>query len=133
MADKKIHRGTIYFTDGTQARVRPENGKKFDYRELQAAVDGYIETIIHRPGIGISQLYANDGGLIHNLAPNPFTSEIVNMKVYALNGYPASWKVSGNMVAVRPELAIAGEMLPTIAEAMRARQSDVNARARARA
>jgi hypothetical protein len=39
------------------------------------------------------------------------------MRVYKFNGYPDSWRVSGNMIAVMLEDKT-DEVLPTIAEAM---------------
>lgn len=113
---KKVDRGYLYKTDGTTVKVQPINGKKFDYHELQKAVGGYIESLIagnHR----CKRMYCNEEGLLENLPPNPHTWEVVNAKVYDLNGYTPDWRVSGNIIAVLLEEPN-GETLPTIAEAM---------------
>jgi hypothetical protein len=108
----KVQRGTIYKTDGNIVKVQPVNGKKFDYKELQLAVGGYIESLI--PGIkGCRQMFANEEGLIHRLPPNPHTDDVVNLKVYRLNGYGPGWRVSGNIIAILSEEP-SDEVLPDV-------------------
>ena len=126
----KVHRGKIWFTDGSIVSVQPENGKKFGYREMQRAVGGLMESLIPGKQLGVSQLYCNEEGLLESLPDNPATWNVVNGAVYKLNGYPASWRVSGNMFGILPvDAANAARVtLPTIAEAMRAQAEKVNAR-----
>lgn len=114
----KVHRGYLYKTDGTIVKVRPENGKKFDYKELQAAVGGYIESLVS--GIkNCKQMYANEEGLINGLPPNPHTQNICNMKVYSMNGYPSYWRVSGNVIAILSEVPDQSDVsLLTVSQAL---------------
>jgi len=95
--------------------VQPVDGKKFDYRELQKAVGGLIESIIPNKGrVNLdtgrvevtatgpkcSQVWANEEGLLLGLSPNPFTPVFANMEVYRCNGYGPGWRVAGNAIAV---------------------------------
>jgi hypothetical protein len=113
-AVKKVHRGYIYTTDGRTIKVQPENGKKFELKELQKAVGGYIESLI--PGIkGCKQLYANEDGISLGLAPNPHTQNVVNMRVYRLNGYGENFRVLGDIIAVLSE-PVEENAFPTISQ-----------------
>jgi hypothetical protein len=113
-AVKKVHRGYIYTTDGRTIKVQPENGKKFELKELQKAVGGYIESLI--PGIkGCKQMFANEDGISLGLAPNPSTWDVVNPRVYSLNGYSRSWRVQGNIIAVLSE-PVEENVFPTVAQ-----------------
>jgi hypothetical protein len=113
-AVKKVQRGYIFKTDGRTIKVQPENGKKFDFKELQKAVGGYIESLV--PGIrNCKQLYANEDGVSLGLAPNPHTQNVVNMRVYRLNGYGENFRVLGDIVAVLSETA-EENVFPTIAQ-----------------
>ena len=76
---KKIQRvdiGILYRTDGSDALVRPENGKKFSLGELQKAVGGYIEIA---PSISSGRVtcYVNEEGLLENLPRNSTYPEYV--------------------------------------------------------
>jgi hypothetical protein len=96
---KKTQYANVYEVNGSQRKVTPANGKKFDYKELQPLVGGYIEGII--PGIkGCRQMYCNEDGLSLGLQPNPHTWSVVNAKTYRLNGYGPEWRVSGPIVAI---------------------------------
>jgi len=112
----KVHRGYIFKTDGTIVKVRPANGKKFDYKELNLAVGGYIESLVS--GIkNCRQMYANEEGMLKNLPPNPHTQNICNMKVYAMNGYTPYWRVSGNIISILSEESTT-DILPTVSEVL---------------
>jgi hypothetical protein len=94
--------GTIYKTDGSTEVIRPAKGGKFSLDEMQAAVGGYIESLV--PGIkGCRQMYCNEDGIAKNLPPNPHTWSVVNAKVYRLNEYPSNWRVAGNIIAITTE------------------------------
>ena len=103
MSDKKIQVGYLYTTDGSIVKILPENGKSFELKELQAAVGGYIESLIS--GIpGCRQMYCNEDGMTKNLPGNPHTWSVVKASVYRLNGYSSNWRVQGNIFAVKKEL-----------------------------
>ena len=96
---KKVERGMLYFAgEPMWIGVQPANDKKFTLAELQLAVGGCIEAI--RPAVKGRQVWANEEGLLKQLPPNEFTSTFADMKVYALNGYAADWKVRGNVLKV---------------------------------
>jgi len=98
----KTQYANVYRTNGTIEKILPLNGKKFDYKELQPLVGGYIEGII--PGIkGCREMYCNEDGLSLGLPPNPYTWDVVNAKTYKLNGYGPTWRISGNIVAILTE------------------------------
>jgi hypothetical protein len=116
---KKVQRGVLYRADGRAFPVKPENGKKFVYDELSEAVSGLIEGIIptknavpyvmgypvdrFKAGANagkVTQVWANEEGLIDGLPLNPHTPMIADMRVYKLNGYPDSWRISGDVIAI---------------------------------
>jgi hypothetical protein len=45
---------------------------------------------------------------------------VVNMKRYIANGYGPFWRVSGNIIGIKPEVPNPEESLPTVAEALAA-------------
>jgi hypothetical protein len=97
--EMKVQRANVYITDGTVVKVRPLNGKKFDYKELQQAVGGSIESLIS--GIkGCRQMFCNEEGIMLRLPDNPHTWNVVNAGIYRLNGYTADWRLSGNIIAI---------------------------------
>lgn len=102
MKKGKVYRGYLYKTDGTVEKLTPKDGKKFAYEELRDAVGGYIESLIAADK-RCKQMYCNEEGLLEHLPPNPHTWDVVDANVYRLNGYPPSWRVSGNIIAVKLE------------------------------
>lgn len=119
MTTKKVQRGLLFRADGIVSFLKPENGKKFEYPELSAAVGGFIEGIIptksavpfnsgypspaEKPGKDaskVSQVWANEEGLIDSLPLNPHTTTVANMTVYKLNDYPSYWRISGDVIAI---------------------------------
>lgn len=113
----KVQRGYIYKTDGTVVKVRPINGKKFDYTELQEAVGGLISSL-ESSIKNCRQMYANDEGILLGLPPNPHTQKVCNMKIYNMNGYPSYWRVCGNIIAILSEVPDVNEVLPTVEQAI---------------
>ena len=99
---KRVQYAIVYKTDGTTEEITPVNGKKFDYQELRKAIGGgWLESLIPADK-KCKQLYAdNEGALSPALPGNPHTAAVCDMRVYALNGYAANWRVCGDIVAVR--------------------------------
>ena len=95
---KKVEYGTLYKTDGTVIDVVPSNGRQFSLEELQKHVGGFIECVIC--AVRYSRAYVNEEGTLRRLPPNPHTWTVLKREVYALNGYAASWRVSGNILMV---------------------------------
>lgn len=89
---KKLQRGTIYRTDGEAVLVKPIDGKEFTTKELQDAVNGWIEMVV--PINKRSNLFVNEEGLIHNLPPNGHTESIMD-----LSRYPAGTVIRGNAIS----------------------------------
>jgi hypothetical protein len=56
-------------SDGTDAEVRPKNGKAFTLEELQSLVGGYIEPLHTGPPLNMA-LVVNEEGKIRNLPLN---------------------------------------------------------------
>lgn len=119
MTTKKVQRGLLYRTDGKVLFLTPVDGKKFSYDELRDAVGGLIEGIIPTKnavayGIGVpvagakpgkdagkvTQVWANEEGLIDGLPLNPHTPAVADMDVYKLNGYPDCWRISGDVILI---------------------------------
>src|ERR1700729_1511938 len=96
----KVERAFLYFggEPGSVVYVKPAHGKKFDLKELQAAVGGWVQEMI--PLVRYTNVWVNEEGAIHRLPPNKHTWDIARREVYALNGYPASWRISGNALVV---------------------------------
>lgn len=96
---EKVEIATVYNPEGTVDVYEPANGKKFKFKELQKFVGGLVECVQveERGAMG----YVNEEGALKNLPANPFTKDVLRMKVYALNGYPKSWRVRGPIVVVR--------------------------------
>jgi hypothetical protein len=121
-AAKKVERGVVYFAgsiNGRNAlsqRVRPADGKKFTMKEIQAAVGGYFECLVPAER-GWTVYCDEEGGLKPHYQPNGHTWTFAKREVYALNGYPANWRVMGNVLAVRKEYE-GGADLPTVQQAM---------------
>jgi hypothetical protein len=115
---QKTQRGYIYFTDGTTIRVKPISKYKFDYTELQKAVEGYFQSL-RAANPRCKQMFCNEESLMNpdRFPPNPHTQKVCNMKVYNANGYGPSWRVLGNIIAIISEDRD-GAVLPTIAVAM---------------
>lgn len=96
---KRVEYGVLYLPDGTTKDVYPADGKKFTYKELKANVGGFLEQVIC--GVPHCRAYVDEeGALFNSLAPNPFTWAVLNRKVYGLNGYAESWRVSGPIFMV---------------------------------
>ncbi len=73
--DRKVGAmAVLYKTDGTQESVKSK-GKYFDYKELQQAVEGYIELICLHDG---RHLYINEEGKMYNLPPNLAATALVD-------------------------------------------------------
>ena len=117
VAGMKVQRGYIFTTDGSIYKVRPFNGKKFDYRELQEAVGGTIESLVSG-WKNCCQMFCNEEGLMRGLPPNPYTETVCNLKVYRLNGYGPAWRVSGDIIALKSEEPNPDVQLPTVHEVM---------------
>ena len=120
MTTKKVQRGLLYRADGRVFLLKPENGKKFESPELSEAVGGLIEGIrqtkskvdlttghiqstpgsTDNPVANVTQVWANEEGLLESLPPNPFTPIFANMEIYRLNNYPSYWRVSGDVIAI---------------------------------
>jgi hypothetical protein len=117
-AVKKVERGVIYFAgqNGPSRRVRPADGKKFTDKEIQLVVNGYFELLVPAER-GWTVYCDEEGGLKPYGQPNLHTWTFAKREVYALNGYPASWRVRGNVLAVRKEYE-GGAELPTVQQAM---------------
>jgi hypothetical protein len=121
---KKVERGVVYFAgsiNGKSAlsqRVRPADGKKFTNEEIKLVVGGYFQLLV--PAERGWTVYADEeGALPHkNYQPNGHTWTFAKREVYALNGCPASWRVMGNVLAVRKEYE-GGAELPTVQQAMK--------------
>jgi hypothetical protein len=46
----------------------------------------------------VTQVWANEEGLLLGLPRNPHTPTVANMEIYRLNGYGASWRISGDVL-----------------------------------
>ena len=117
---KKVQRGAWYKADGSVMLVKPVDGKAFSYNELCRAVGGYFESVRPTkdavscetgrivPGLKpigpgatrVCQVWANEEGLLKWLPRNPHTATVADMRVYELNGYPADWQLSGDVLVV---------------------------------
>lgn len=100
MANKKIQVGTLYLSGNRdKLEVKPVDGKKFTLKELQMAVEGYIELM--SPAVRGTTVYVNEDGALKRLPPNRHTWEFADKRVYLLNGYTEAFRVAGNALAVR--------------------------------
>ena len=98
MALKKVQIAKVYRPDGTITMYHPENNKKFDYKELQSFVGGYLELVV--PLDKHTTVYVNEEGKMKALPPNRFTWDVLDWKVYQLNGYSQMFRVAGPIVQV---------------------------------
>jgi hypothetical protein len=48
----------------------------------------------------VTQVWANEDGLIDSLPLNPHTGTVANMETYRLSGYPDWWKISGDVLVL---------------------------------
>ena len=95
---QKVEYGVLYKTDGAVVDVVPGNGRRFSLEELQKYVGGDVERVIC--AVRFNCAYVNEEGALRNLPPNPHTWTVLKREVYALNGYAAGWRVSGNILMV---------------------------------
>lgn len=97
----KVERGFLYFggEPGAVVYVKPLNGKTFEYEELRKAVGGLVQEMI--PVVRFTTVWVNEEGTLLRLPPNKHTWAIAKHEIYALNGYPPSWRISGNALATR--------------------------------
>lgn len=116
---KKVEAGTIYMAglNGKVIEVRPANGKVFDLSELQAAVGGYVESMI--PAVKRTRVYVDEEGWLKNTRYNIHTWTFADRRVYVeLNGYDPRWLVPGTAIVVR-KIETQDPKAVTVAEALR--------------
>jgi Domain of unknown function (DUF3846) len=113
----KAHIGYLYFPDGRIIKVRPANNRRFSFKEMQKAVDGYIEPLTPKEGSDFYALICNEEGIRLDLPPNPHTNKLVDVRLYDRNRIEAVFRLRG--VVFGYKLEDFDDSLPTINQVMK--------------